>query len=90
MSKSKKHKYHKHHKYTGPDGEVTMKTQLYETGVYAIVNDDPLMQFNLTPAQIAGIEKKLRKLESEGEIENLEFSDEITVEEVDGFWKETA
>lgn len=82
------YKYHKGHKYTTEDGtEVSLNSQLYKTGVYCIINNDPEMQFGCSPRSMAKTERKLKEAEKNGEIKDLEFMVEITVKEVDGLWE---
>lgn len=84
-----KYTYHTSHSYKDGDGnQVTFQTQLYQVGVYAIVNDDPAMQLNLTPGVIVSMEKKLKKQERNGKITDLVFGSEITVSDETGFWEE--
>lgn len=87
---TKKWKYHKSHSFETKDGsKISMITQLYQVGVYAIVNNDPAAQFNLTPNQLVTAERNLKKQEKEGEIKNLQFGIPITVtEDESGFYKE--
>jgi len=87
MSK-KKWKYHKSHSFIDGDGEKTEGiTQLYKIGVYFIINNDPYHQFNTTPAGMVEIENTLKELEGNS-IMDLQFGQEITVIEKDGFFVE--
>lgn len=85
----KKWTYHRAHSYIGLDGnKVSMLSQQYQIGTYMILNDNPALQANTTPAAMVRTEAKLRKLEAAGEIKDLVLSVQITVTEVDGFYKE--
>lgn len=43
------------------DNEDFIQTQLYSVGVYAIINNDPALQFTITPKSILNMVKKLKK-----------------------------
>lgn len=90
VKKDKKIKYHRSHVYVDNKGEkVTFITQLYQVGVYAIINNDPALQFNFNPSDIVNIEKKLKKALKNKEIKSLKFGFPITVTtDESGFWKE--
>ncbi len=83
----KKWKYHTSHRYKNDGVEVYALTQLYQIGIYMIVNGDPRLQFNMTPNQMMTLERKLRKNK---DITDLEFGIEITVitDEDSGLYKE--
>lgn len=84
-----KYTYHTSHNYTENGISINAITQLYQIGVYMIVNGDPALQFNFTPNQIIRFEKKLLKAEKEGKIKDLQFGTEITVvKDENGFYKE--
>lgn len=83
-----KYTYHTSHSYIENDISISAITQLYEIGVYMIVNGDPALQFNLTPNKIVRFEKKLIKAEKEGKIKDLKFGRAITVTDESGFWEE--
>lgn len=85
---SKNVTYHKSYKYMENDESIVILTQLYQVGVYCIVNDDPNMQFGLDPIQLVKLEKKLKLAEKKGEITNLEFGIPITVTDKSGLWEE--
>ena len=81
--------YHKSHKVVTNEGaEHTFVTQLYQTGVYGILNNDPSMQGNYTPAQIRKMEKSIQKDVDEGKLKSVELGVPITVTEKSGFWEE--
>lgn len=85
----KKWTYHRTHSFVENKERFIFDTQLYKTGIYAIINNDPALQFNLTPKDIVKVEKKLRKEEKEGKIKELSFGLPITViEDEQGFYKE--
>ena len=84
-----KYTYHKAHKYTTLDNEeVRFISQLYEIGIYAIINDDSSLQFGLGIKDVVRMEKKLNKSFKEGKIKDLEFYSPITVTDKDGLLKE--
>lgn len=81
--------YHASHSYTTSEGkEVQFYTQLYNIGIYGIVNNDPGMQAGFEPLDIVKIEKRLNKEFSEGTIKGLKFGREIKVSDASGFWEE--
>jgi hypothetical protein len=87
--------YHKTHSYKFIDEEsnqemtINFITQLYQIGVYFIINNDPLQQGGIKPNEFKRIEKSLKKQEENGEITDLVFGSPITViEDDDGLWKE--
>lgn len=86
--KTKKIKYHVTHSFVEVETDVkhSFITQLYQVGVYGILDNNPSYQFNLTPQQIVKIEKRLKKQLENGEIKDLEFGREITVTDESGFW----
>ena len=85
---NKKWTYHKTHTCVIDDEKQNFSTQLYQIGVYAILNGNA-RQLNLTPADIVKIESNLRKSEKEGQITNLVFGVSITViEDENGLYKE--
>lgn len=91
IKKAKKWNYHVSHSYIVIKDNVkgNFQTQLYQTGVYGIINGDSAMQFNLTPNDIVKIEKNLKKDEANKIIKDLVFGREITViEDIEGFYKE--
>lgn len=85
----KKWIYHRTHSFIENEERITFTTQLYKTGVYAIINNNPALQYNLTPKDIVEIEKNLRQREKEGKIKELSFGLPITViEDEQGFYEE--
>ena len=54
-------------------------TQLYQIGVYAILNGKSELQFNWSPNILVKIEKHLKKQAESGEISDLVFGREIVV-----------
>ncbi len=89
MAKSKKWKYHLTHSFKDAEREHHAVTQLYKVGVYMIVNNDPRLQFNMTPNQMVTMERKLKKSLEKEDISDLQFGKEITViENEDGFYEE--
>ena len=79
--------YHKSHSYKTPGESVSLITQQYKTGVYAIINSDPSLQFNLEPQDLAGTEKKLKRDSKAGKISDLIFGEKITVSDDSGLWE---
>jgi len=73
--------YHRTHSFVdAKTGEkISMLTQLYRTGVYAIVNNDSSQQYVLLPKDLMQLEKNLKKAVESGEIMDLEFHSPITV-----------
>lgn len=82
--------YHQSHSYKDKEGvKHQLITQLYKVGIYAIMDNNPAMQFNLTPKELVKIEGKLRKDEEQGLISELQFGAEITVTDQNGVWEDT-
>lgn len=88
MKKEKVYSYHTSHKFKDKKGvEHSFVTQLYQTGIYGIFDGRPDSQYNLTPNQLVSMEKKLRKLEENKEITDLEFGIPIRVtKDKNGFY----
>ena len=64
--------YHGHHSYVTDEGQkISFSSQLYQIGVYGIINNDPAQQGNFTPMQLKAAEKKLAKALDKGDIESL-------------------
>lgn len=81
--------YHTNHSYKDKDGtEVKFVTQLYQVGVYGIVNNNPALQGNFTPPAISKLEKKLKAEEAAGTITDLQFGPKIKVSDESGLWEE--
>ena len=88
---SKKYKYHISHSYYHKESneKIHFLTQLYQIGIYGIVNNDPALQGSFSPNKIVQIEKHVKKELEEGNISDLEFGREIIVrKDKDGFWEE--
>lgn len=86
---NKKYTYHKYHEYIDIESntKVTFLTQQYHVGVYGIINNDPRLQFNLTPQNMVSTEKKLKKSEKDGKISDLKFNFPITVQLINNLWE---
>ena len=88
--KVKTHTYHVQHSYV--DVETNLKfdfqSQIYQIGVYGIVNGESHMQVSLEPSDMVKIDKKLKKMEESGKIKDLQFGRLITVSDATGFWEE--
>lgn len=90
-NKKKTWKYHTSHSFVIVDGEVKiqMLTQLYQIGVYGIINGRSELQRSYVPKDLVAIEKVLQKDLENGEIKDLEFGRPITVTtDDDGFFVE--
>ena len=89
MAKIKKWNYHVTHSFKDKGKETKGITQLYQIGVYMIIDNNPRLQFNITPNQMVSMERRLKKAFEKGEISDLEFGREITViENEEGFYEE--
>lgn len=85
----KKFKYYTSATITLPDGSTEKyQSQLYETGVYIIFNNDTPLQSIEEPSGMQKMCKKLQKDLETGKITSINWGREITVAQVDGFWKE--
>jgi len=88
---TKKWTYHITHSYEDVESglKVSSLTQLYQTGVYMIVNNDAAAQFNFKPSQMVNLERKLIKAQDSEFIKNLIFGRKITViENEDGLYED--
>lgn len=63
-------------------------TQLYQVGVYFIMNNNSGMQANLTPSDLVKLRKQLNKELENGIIKDLVFGRSISVSDETGLWKE--
>jgi hypothetical protein len=90
VKKSKKFKYHTSFRFTdSKDGSKhSFQTQLYKVGVYGIWDNNAGEQGGYVPSGLVKMEKKMKQLQEEGKIKDLEFGREITVSEETGFWEE--
>lgn len=87
--KTKTITYHKSHSYVNEKGvKISVITQLYQIGIYGIINGNPSLQFTSNPKDLAKLEKKLKKEQEEGKITDLQFGLPITVTNESRFWKE--
>lgn len=81
--------YHKSHTFTDNKGDKhSFITQLYQVGVYGILDGNSGMQGNFTPSQIKRMENNLQKAKDKGEIKSFELGILITVTDESGLWKE--
>lgn len=78
IRESKEYIYHKSLSYTYNNIKVIANTQLYEIGIYCIIEPNSV-QLNLQPEDLVKTEKKLCKLQKEGKISDLKFGISITV-----------
>jgi hypothetical protein len=60
-------------------------TQLYEIGVYIIINNDSQLQFIFSPKDM---EKFVKKMLKDDKIKSVDKGSIVNVQEVDGFFKE--
>lgn len=82
--------YHKSHSFIDLEGAShTFATQLYQIGVYGILDNDPTMQGNFQPSDIKKIEQGLPKQIKNKEIKSFELGIPITVQKNEtGLWEE--
>lgn len=80
--------YHKSHTFVENGKRAECITQLYQIGVYLIINNDPAEQYTMQPKDIVKLEEHLKKEEKKGNITNLEFGIPITVTGESGLWEE--
>lgn len=82
--------YHKSHSFVdNNDVENTFMTQLYQIGVYGILNNNAAEQGSFTPQGIVKLEKNLEKAVKDKKIKSFELGIPITVESnKSGFWEE--
>jgi hypothetical protein len=69
------------------DIERNYATQLYQTGVYIIFNNNSASQGNMTPQKMVSLAKRLKKDAKDSKITDLSFGSEITVSDETGFWE---
>jgi NDP-sugar pyrophosphorylase family protein len=67
---------------------MSYNTQLYETGVYIIYNNNPAIQYNVLPQDMVNLVKNLQKMEKANEIVDLNFGSKIRVVNHEGFWRD--
>ena len=80
--------YHKSHTFVDLKGKTnTFTTQLYQIGVYGILNNEPSTQGNFTPQDIKKMEKYLEKAKQKEQILSYELGISITVTDKSGFWE---
>lgn len=60
-------------------------TQLYQIGVYIIMNNDSQLQFNFTPKDM---EKFVKNMLKDDKIKSVDKGRIVNVQEVDGLFKE--
>jgi len=77
--KKNKWKYHLTHSFKDEDKEHTCASNLYQTDIYMIIDDNPSMQYSMTPSQMMRMESDLKRLAKKGEISDLKFGRELTV-----------
>ena len=88
-NKNKTWTYHKSHiAIINNDIKIKFGTQLYDIGVYAIINDDTDAQMSLTPKEMVKFEKQLKEQLDNHQIDSIEWGSEITVEETDAGYVE--
>lgn len=80
--------YHKSHTFVENGTKIECITQLYQIGVYLILNGNPAEQYAMQPKDVVRLEKHLKREEKKGNITNLEFGIPITVTEKSGLWEE--
>lgn len=82
-------KYHKSHTFKDLDGvKHTFVTQLYQVGVYGILDNNPALQGSFEPSAIVSMEKKMLRLEKDGIILDFSVGMPIKVTNESGFWEE--
>lgn len=82
-------KYHKSHSFVDLEGKTNnFFTQLYNIGVYGILNNDPSTQGNWSPQEIRKMEKELVKAKEKEQIKDFELGIPITVTDESGLWVE--
>ena len=80
--------YHKSHSFVQDNNKIECITQLYQIGIYCIINGNPSAQFCMCPRDMVKLEKRLKLREKKGVIANLKFGTPITVTDESGLWKE--
>lgn len=89
MAKKTQWKYNKSATVTLPDGSTeNFATQLYQTGVYVIWNNNAASQGRMSPASMEKMCKKIQKDLDAGKLSSVEWSSVITVTEKEGLFVE--
>ena len=90
MAKLKTFTYHKSLSFVDVETneKYSFATQLYQIGVYGIMNNNSASQGSYEPSQLIKAENKFKKYQEAGLIKDLTFGTPITVAKVDGFWTE--
>lgn len=86
---AKKYTYYRLIEFTDKNGVThSLATQLYSIGVYGIWNNNSDLQSSYSSKELSKLCKNLKKEEAIGNLTNVKLVGEITVQEVDGLWKE--
>ena len=90
MAKLKTFTYHKSLSFIDVESgqKQSFATQLYQIGVYGIMNNNPSLQGNFEPKYLVKTEANFKKLQEAGVIKDLVFGTPITVAQINGLWKE--
>lgn len=89
MAKKKQWKYYASSEITHPDDTIEKyQSQLYQTGVYVIFNDNSTQQASFSPAKMQKMCKQMQKDVENGTLKAVKWGREIVVEEVNGLYVE--
>ena len=81
--------YHKSHKFVDLDGkEHNFITQLYQIGVYGILDNNPAAQGGFSPRGVKRMARDLKKALKDKLIKSYELGMSITVTDETGFWED--
>lgn len=84
--KKKEYVFHTQVRFKSPSGDFQITMQVYQVGVYAIINNDPGQQITLHPDACAKAERKIKRDFDNGKISDLTMTNKVTVREVNGLW----
>jgi hypothetical protein len=90
MAKKKQWTYYKSATITSPDGtKESFATQLYQTSIYIIWNNNPASQGGIVPSAIERLCKRIKADLDASKLTNVEWGTEITVtKDADGMFVE--
>jgi len=90
VKKPKVYTYHVSSSFTHVESGTkhVMASQLYQIGVYVILDNNSAQQFGCKPSNMVKAEKQLNADLALGLISDVTFGREIKVSEIDGFYVE--
>ena len=78
-AKSKTYSYYMSGSFKKDDISFSFVTQLYKTGIYTILNNDPELQFSQNPSGMVKTQKRIQEDFDNDVIQDLVWGKQITV-----------